>query len=215
MFVGRRMTRNVVTVSPGDTLKHAAHLLTERRIHRLPVVEGEDLVGLLSDTDIRNSTLDRTAVGENGVIEVKNRTVGEIMTRDVVTVSPGDTLEDALLILLRNRFGALPVVEGRKLAGIVTKADILAAFLETLAIEGIGVRIEVVLPQDKTALPGLFHCLDRMDVEIKSLVLSPFRGKFVAFIRLATIDVAAVRTRLREEGFEVPDVSEFLDLREA
>jgi acetoin utilization protein AcuB len=206
MFVGRRMTKTVVTVSPGDTLRHAGGLLKERRIHHLPVVEGEDLVGMVSDTDIRNLAFEETSVDAEGAIVVKNRTIAEIMTRDVVTVSPGDTVEDALLILHRKRFGALPVVEGRKLVGLITKADVLAALLETLDIEGIGVRIEVILPRDTDAVQRLIRRLGEMDVEIKSLILSPFHEKFAAFIRLATIDVAAVRSGLREAGFLVPDV---------
>jgi acetoin utilization protein AcuB len=206
MFVGRRMTKPVVTVSPGDTLKHASGLLKERRIHHLPVVEGEELVGIVSDTDIRNLAFEDTSVDTEGTIVVKNRAVAEIMTRDVVTVNPWDTVEDALLILHRRRFGALPVVEDRKLAGIITKADVLAAFLETLDIEGIGVRIEVILPQDTDAVSRLIHRLGEMGVEIRSLVLSPFQEKFAAFVRLATIDVAAVRSGLREAGFEIPDI---------
>jgi acetoin utilization protein AcuB len=206
MFVGHRMTKTVVTVSPRDTLRHASGLLKERRIHHLPVVEGGELVGIVSDTDIRNLAFEDTSFDAGGAIVVKNRTIAEIMTRDVVTVSPWDTVEDALLILHRRRFGALPVVEGRKLAGIITKADVLAAFLETLDIEGIGVRIEVILPRDADAVQRLVRRLGEMDVEIRSLVLSPFHGKFAAFIRLATIDVVAVRSGLREAGFQVPDI---------
>jgi len=64
------------------------------------------------------------------------------MTRDLVTLSPGDTLDDAMLILSRQRIGALPVVEGVRLVGIVTKADILSALLSpsTSRVSGSGSR---------------------------------------------------------------------------
>jgi acetoin utilization protein AcuB len=133
------------------------------------------------------------------------------MTRDVITVNPWDTIEDALLILHQRRFGALPVVEGRKLVGIITKADILAAFIDTLRIEGIGgVRIEVILPRDADSLLRLIRRLGEMQIEIRSLVLSPLQEKFVAFLRIGTIEAATVKTRLQESGFQVPELADFL-----
>ena len=146
MFVGPRMKRDLITVTPGATLEEAARLLTAHRIHHLPVVEeGNRLAGIVSDTDLRNATLDGMFGGADRGDSGRPVTVGEIMSRDLVTLSPGDTLDDAMLVLSRQRIGALPVVEGDRLVGIVTKADILSALLSTLDIEGIGVRIEVVL----------------------------------------------------------------------
>jgi acetoin utilization protein AcuB len=211
MYVGRRMTREVIAVSPKDTVRDANRILQENRIHRLPVVEGGEFVGILSDTDIRKWILKEEHVNESGKVSRRTGTVGEIMTRDVLTVNPWDTIEDALLILHGRRFGALPVVEGRKLVGIITKADILAAFIDTLRIEGVGgVRIEVILPRDATFLLRLIQTLGDMKIEIRSLVLSPFREEFAAFLRIGTIDVATVKTRLREAGFKVPELADFL-----
>ena len=210
MFVGIRMTRKVVTVARGDTLKFASHLLHENRIHQLPVVEGDTLVGFVSGTDIRNSTFEETTVSEDGRIVVKNKTVGEIMTRDVITVTPSDTVEDALVIIHKRRLGALPVVEGTRLVGIITKADVLAAFCDTLRIEEPGVRIEVLLPSGAGALIQLVRQLVKMEVEIRSLILSPAAQGYVAFVRIATIDAGGVRRTLREAGFDVPDVTDFL-----
>jgi acetoin utilization protein AcuB len=211
MFVGKRMTRNPVTVSRGDALKFASNLLREHRIHQLPVVEGGELIGFLSGTDIRNSTFEETTVSGDGEIVVKNKTVEEIMTREVITVSPWDTVEDAVLIFHRRRLGALPVVEGKKLVGIITKADVLAAFCDTLKIEEAGVRIEVLLRRDVGSLIQLVRKLGEMKIEIRSLILSPSREGFVAFVRLATIDVAAVKKTLRDAGFSVPELSDFLE----
>jgi len=210
MYVGRRMTREVIALSPKDTVRDANRILEENRIHHLPVVEGEELVGIVSDTDIRKWILREEMVHEGGTAFRRTGSVEEIMTRDVITVSPGDTIEDALLILHRRRFGALPVVEGRKLVGIVTKADILAAFIDTLSIEGIGVRIEVILPQSANSLLRLIQKLAEMQVEIRSLVLSPYGQEFAAFLRIGTIDVATVKTRLRGYGFKVPELADFL-----
>jgi len=213
MFVGPRMKRDLVTVTAGATLEVAARLLKAHRIHHLPVVEeGDRLVGIVTDTDLRNATLE----GMFGVADSgdsgRPATVGEIMTRELVTLSPGDTLDDAMLVLSRERIGALPVVDRERLVGIVTKADILTALLSTLDIEGLGVRIEVVLRREVKEVARLVGALADMQVEVRSLVLAPHGAEgYAAFVRVATIDVASVRDRLRERGFSVGELSDFYE----
>ena len=215
MFVGPRMKRDLITVTPGATLEEAARLLTAHRIHHLPVVvEGNRLAGILSDTDLRNATLDGIAGAADRGDSGPPLTVGEIMTRELVTLSPGDTLDDAMLVLSRQRIGALPVVEGDRLVGILTKADILTALLSTLAIEGLGVRVEVVLRRDVKEVARLVAALADQGVEVRSLVLALHGAdRYAAFVRVATIDVASVRERLREKGFTVGELSDFYEAR--
>lgn len=210
MIVGRRMTREVITALPEYTLRTAASLMKEHRIHHLPVLSGGELVGIVTDTDIRNSAIVEMSNGDMDSIVIENRTVGQIMTRELVTVTPWDTVEDALLLLQKRRFGALPVVEGRRLVGIITKADVLSALIDTLHIEGVGVRMEVVLSRDTASILRLVRAIGETGVEMKSLILSPFGEDFVAFIRLSTIDVASVRQKLKAAGFAIPELSDFL-----
>jgi acetoin utilization protein AcuB len=209
------MKRDLVTVTPGATLEEAARLLTAHRIHHLPVVEeGARLAGIVSDTDLRNATLGGMFGGADRGDSGRPVTAGEIMTRDVVTLSPGDTLDDAMLVLSRERIGALPVVEGERLVGIVTKADILTALLSTLAIEGLGVRIEVVLPRDLNEVARLIGVLGDLRAEVRSLVLAPHGAEgYAAFVRVATIDVGSLKGRLREAGFAVGELSDFYEAR--
>ena len=208
MFVGRRMKRDLVTIPPGASLSEAARLLKANRIHHLPVVEGERLLGIVTDTDLRNAMLP----GGPGEGDGAPRTVGEIMTRNVVTLSPEDTIDDAMLILSRQRFGALPVVDRGRLVGIVAKTDVLSALIDTLDIEGIGVRLEVILPRDMGEVTRLTEALRGLPVEVRSLVLAPHGpDRYAAFVRVATIDVATVRERLRGKKFDVAELSDFLD----
>lgn len=210
MFVGMRMTRTPITVTPEDTLLRAGDLLRENRIHHLPVVTEGNLVGIVTGSDLRNFALKKAVAEKAKEAVVTDNSVGDVMTREVITVTPADTIEDALLLLHRRRFGALPVVEGEKLVGIITKADILAAFIDTLRIEEVGVRIEVILPQSTKAIQKMIETFGAMDLEVKSLIISPHQEKFAAFVRISTIDVAWVRKRLREAGFSVPEPDHFL-----
>jgi len=207
MFVGIRMTKKVITVGPEDTLERAADLLAGHRIHRLPVVRDERLVGIVSDSDIRNAALRNSSRGAAGV---GGKAVGEIMTREVITMTPWDTVEDALLVLQKKRLGALPVVEGNHVVGIITKADVLAALIETLDIEGIGSRIEVLLPRDAASVRKLVGLIGEKGIEVRSLVLAPHRDRFVAFLRLVTIDAPAVKATLRDAGFKIAELEDFL-----
>ena len=207
MFVGRRMKRDLVTVPPGATLPEAASLLKANRIHHLPVVEEGRLLGIVTDTDLRNAML-RGVEGEEGGA---SRTVGEIMTRDVVTLSPEDTIDDAMLILSRQRLGALPVVDGDRPVGIVAKTDVLSALIDTLDIEGVGVRLEVILPRDLGEVARLAEALRGLPVEVRSLVLAPHGDRYAAFVRVATIDASGVRDRLRGKGFDVAELSDFYE----
>ena len=208
MFVGKRMKKKVITAAPEDTLKQAADLLAGNRVHRLPVVRDGKLVGIVSDSDIRNAAVRESSPGGAAAATM---TVGEIMTREVITVTPWDTMEDALLVLQKKRLGALPVVEGSRVVGILTKADVLAALIETLDIEGIGVRIEVLLPRDATSVRKLVDLIADQGIEVRSLVLAPQRDRFVAFLRLVTIDAPAVKATLRNAGFTVAELKDFLD----
>ena len=206
MFVGKRMTKKVITVAPDDTLKRAADLLAENRVHRLPVLKDGRLVGIVSDSDIRNAAVrDSSPVSPPG-----SRIVGEIMTREVITVTPWDTVEDALLVLQKKRLGSLPVVEENRVVGIITKADVLAALIETLDIEGIGARIEIILPRDTASLRKLVDLIGGKGIEVRSLVLAPHGDRFAAFLRIVTIDAPAVKAMLRDAGFTVAELEDFI-----
>src|SRR3989304_6201339 len=123
MFVGKMMTKKVITAAPEDTLKQAADLLAGNRIHRLPVVRDGKLVGIVPHSDIRNAAVRDSPPGGAAAATM---TVGEIMTREVITVTPWDTVEDALLVLQKKRLGALPVAEGSRMGGSITKGEGLA-----------------------------------------------------------------------------------------
>jgi acetoin utilization protein AcuB len=119
----------VITVGPNDSLRKVVHLMNEHHIRHVPVVEGDQLVGIVTDRDVRlhcifledryesadsfNSALDAPADG--------------VMTRDVCVLRPEQTIDDAAALMISEKFGGAPVVEGEaRLVGIVTYIDLLA-----------------------------------------------------------------------------------------
>jgi acetoin utilization protein AcuB len=131
MKVRQWMTRSVMTLKPQDSLQHAHDRLRKYRINQFPVVRDGSLVGIVTDRDIRDaypSHLHRIRTEDIEEFAAEH-TVEQIMTREVVTVSPEATLRDAALRLRQYRLGALPVMEEGKLVGIITRSDLLEAML--------------------------------------------------------------------------------------
>jgi len=120
------MTANPVTVEPKTTLPEAHKIMKDRRIRRLPVVENGRLVGIVTLGDIREaepSDATTLSIFELHYLLAK-LTIGEIMTREPITISPNATIREAAKLLLQNKIGSLPVVQNDKLIGIITELDI-------------------------------------------------------------------------------------------
>jgi len=211
MLVGRRMTKNPKTVSPGDTLTRAADIMRESRINHLPVVEGGRLVGILSDTDLRNVSLAsgpmQGAKGSKG----RDRRVREAMKTEVWSLTPEDSVEDALLIICRKKFGALPVLSGERLVGIITKIDLLNAVIDVLNLNEVGLRIEVSLPRTLSRFEELVAVLEGLSARVHSCIITPRKGtdRMVALLRLDTIEGPKVIAGLRAQRFEVLGKTDF------
>jgi acetoin utilization protein AcuB len=125
------MSTAPLTVAPDVSVHQAHSLMQARQIRHLPVLDEGRLVGLVSDCDIRLA-LPSPATSLAGW-EVRHLlatlTVGEIMTHFVVTIAPGTPVAGAVRRLLGHKIGALPVVENRHVIGILTRTDVLRAFL--------------------------------------------------------------------------------------
>ncbi|HWS15346.1 MAG TPA: CBS domain-containing protein [Candidatus Methylomirabilis sp.] len=206
MIVGKRMTRNPKTVSPDDPLSTAARILREHRFHHLPVVEDGRLAGILSDTDLRNASFAATPSGGGGE-QPGDRPVREVMRTQVWSVTPEDSVEDALLILTRERFGALPVLDGDRLAGIITRSDLLNAFVDLLDVNEVCFCVDVTFPRNMARFEELIDIFAGMGVEVRSVLIAPQGeiGALNAHLRVATIDGPAVRRALRDKGFVIAD----------
>ncbi len=119
------MTPNPITVHPQNTLPQIRKLMEEHRIRRLPVVEEDELVGIITLGDIREaqpsnvSTL-RTYEAEHLVGLI---TVDTVMTPDPITVTPETRIAEAARLMLEHKVGGLPVMKNGKLVGIITETD--------------------------------------------------------------------------------------------
>ena len=130
------MTREPLTVTATETIGEADDLMSQNKILQLPVVKGKELVGIITDRDIR-SFLSGSLLASPDQREMALKTrIREIMTSDPITVSPDDDLEEVVELLIEEKVGGIPVIdETEGLVGIVTYVDVLRCFLNQLQEE--------------------------------------------------------------------------------
>ena len=139
MKVSQLMTRNLISVSPVDSVEEAVRLLRQKGVRHLLVLKQGRLVGIISDRDIKRA-LEPSQVRKKKLMNIGGLffllepiLIREIMTRDVVTIGPEAYVQEAASIMVVERFGALPVVKDDKPVGIVTETDLLRYFANSAA----------------------------------------------------------------------------------
>ncbi|HEY7205957.1 MAG TPA: CBS domain-containing protein [Methylomirabilota bacterium] len=133
MLVSELMTTapHLITVPPETPILEARRLMLDKRIRHLLVTEGERLLGIVTDRDIRLNLPSRAtslSVWEINHLLLK-LTVDEVMTRGVITIGPERDARDAAQLMLDHSIGALPVTDAGALRGIITETDVLRAFV--------------------------------------------------------------------------------------
>jgi len=131
MRVKEWMSASPTTAGPKTSVSEARELMRRKVIRHLLVTEGERLAGIVTDRDIRlnlPSPATSLSVWEINYLLTK-LTVGDVMTKAVITVEPERPIEEAARLMLEHRIGALPVVSDGRLGGILTETDLLRAFV--------------------------------------------------------------------------------------
>jgi len=133
LTVGQAMTRELVTLGPEDSLMRAVEVMRLKRIRRIPVLLGGQLIGLLGEGDLKRaepSTLSESEADFNRVME--ETPISRIMIKDPVTVEEDALLAEALVTMVTHKFGTLPVLRGGVLVGILTDSDLLRCLADLL-----------------------------------------------------------------------------------
>ncbi len=127
------MTRDPLTLSPTETVGQADELMTQNRIRQIPIVMNKELLGIVTDRDIRSFLSGSLLANAHDRDRAFNTAIREIMTPEPITVSPEDDLQEVLELLIEEKMGGIPVVDDNEgLVGIVTYVDMLRCFLNRL-----------------------------------------------------------------------------------
>jgi acetoin utilization protein AcuB len=132
------MTETVLAVETFDSIGIARQVMAKHRINQLPVLDNEALVGIVTDRDVRDAYPTSMMIDRGEEIDrfADSVTVEEVMTHNIFTVGPETPLQQAVSLLRRHRIGSLPVVQNKKLVGIITRSDILDFVLSGSGLGG-------------------------------------------------------------------------------
>ena len=208
MYVKNRMTKNPYTIEVRASISDAVALLREKGLKRLPVVDGENVVGILTQSDIQK--VSPTKATSLSIFEINyllsKLTVKEAMTKNAITIEAESLLEEAAVIMREKRIGTLPVVEGGKLVAIITESDIFDAFIDLLGFKDNGSRITVEAKDVPGAMADIAEIFESLNVNITHIAVFNGEGFRDVVIRSEIIDTSEIEKKLNEQGYKVKHV---------
>lgn len=211
MAVKDFMTRKVVYISPDTTIAHAADIMRDQKLHRLPVIENDKLVGLVTEGTIAEASPSKvTSLSIYEMNYLLNKTkVKDVMIQDVVTISQYASLEDATYLMLKNKIGILPVVDNEQVYGIITDRDIFKAFLEVSGYGEKGVRMRFVTEDEVGVLSHIIALLVEENLNISNTVNIPRKdGKVVIEVQIdGDIDLVSLKAKFEAHNIKVEDIT--------
>jgi acetoin utilization protein AcuB len=207
MLVRSRMTPDVYTASPETTIAEALTITRSHRIRHLPILKDGELVGLVTDRDLRLAMPPIWADEHDELTAaLHTKRVGELMITDIITASADTPVEEAAKLLYTHRIGCLPIMEDGQLVGILTETDLLRAFAELFASRAPSVRLEVQMPNRPGELARVVRLIGiEKKINIAGMVVPPLRAtdESVAIMHLQVEDASEITHALRKIGYRV------------
>ncbi|EOT30095.1 CBS domain-containing protein [Enterococcus saccharolyticus] len=206
MSVSDFMATDLVTVTPDTPIFDAVDLMKHHDIHRLPVLENGQLVGLITEGIIQEAMPSKaTSLSVYEVNYLLNKTtVRDVMIKNVATIAPDALLEDAIALMRTKNIGVLPVVEGSDLKGIITNNDIFDAFLKITGYNNGGTRVTIQIAEDqKGILANIAKLLADNDFSIATIVVNRVNGATIIEIQVESPAVTTIRQALETAGYTV------------
>ena len=207
MLVKERMTPNPITITPQTTVATALQLMRDNKIRRLPVVQGERLVGIVTDRDLLEvspSSATTLSVFELNYLLAKTK-IADILPKDkkLIVISPDAFVEDAALLMRENKIGGIPVVDNGKLVGIITETNIFDTFIDIMGIKQAGYRITIKLGEDR---PGILAEITKAIASCGGNITHTTSfintsGKSIIVFRINQGDVNKILLALKEQGY--------------
>ncbi len=199
MLVRDIMTTSVITIGPEATLEQVCEVMQAHNVRHLPVLDGGVLVGVITDRDLHGggSSPCLAPAKPKGLVR-------DAMVHPPRTAHPLDPVEDAARTMRALKIGCLPVLDGERLAGIVTGIDLLDALLRLTGVDQAAGRIELRLADRPGGLARLTALIAERRLNIHSILTYPEgEGQVRTVLRINTLETRPLANALREEGFDV------------
>jgi len=203
------MKQDIVTLSPNNTIEDAITLLTLHKIRHIPIVDdNKKILGIISDRDIRDAS--PSILIHNEQSDYLKTQLTKIMTRNVITGSPLDFVEEAAAIFYECKISCLPVERQGKLIGIVTETDLLHTLVQLTGAHQPSSHIEVKVPNRTGMLAEVVNIIKKRNVNITSILVYPDKDenyKILVF-RVQTMNPTGLIADLKASGkiIKFPDI---------
>jgi acetoin utilization protein AcuB len=199
MLIQDIMTSPVVFISPDISLQDAYRTMQDRGIRHLPVLEGEKLVGVITDRDLRLAT---SALAP--IPFAPGAKVSAVMCKAPFTADPADPVEDAARTMREKKIGCLPVTDNDRVVGIITGLDLLDALMRMTGADKPSGRLEVRLADRPGELARLASFMSHRNLNIHSILTYPEGAENIrAVLRVGSIEVRLLAEDLRRDEFDV------------
>jgi len=205
MLVRDRMTTPPITMDVRGSIAEAHGLMRHYDIRRVPILQKGRLVGIVSWTDLMRalpSPSSTLGAWETPGLLLR-ASVKEIMTPNPMTVTPNQPIEEAALIMRREKIGGLPVVEDGQLIGVITESDIFQAFVDLTGIREKGTRIIVDLTHHRKGVAEIAAVVEEAGLGLLSFATYAQDGQRLAIVRVDTDNPVVLVQALGEKGFRV------------
>ena len=211
MTVSKNMTINPVTTTPDMGVFEAFELMKNEGVQRLPVLDNDgNLVGIISEKNITSAAADRKVSIVEFALLLSKIKVGDVMTKEVITVSVDDPVELAARKMSDNDISILPVVDNDgKLVGIVSRSDLFRLLLELFGTRHYGIRVTFRIKDQKGVIAKLAIALEKIGANIVSIGnLDSDQGYSTIIMKINGVDENLIKDTLS------PLVDGNLDIRE-
>lgn len=211
MLVGERMTRNPVTILETVSIDDGLHLMRERRVRRLPVLDSSGkMIGIVSDKDLLHaapSPATSLSVYELHYL-LARLTIKQVMSSPVITVTADTPIEEAAAVMADHKIGGMPVLENGALAGIITETDIFKILVELLGARKPGLRVTLAVHDTKGTLAKITQALAAAGANVISLVTYAGVGEYDSriTIKLSEVNAETVRRVLTDLKLAIADM---------
>jgi len=201
MHVKKRMVRKLITIPPQTNILNALKVMRDNSIRHLPVVDGGNLVGFVTEGDLRQASL---------LSMVDKVSIEDVMIKNPVTIAPDASIEEAAKLIYSHKIGGLPVVKGKKLVGIITIVDVLQAFIQLMGILKSSSRLDLILGENPRAFEEVSSIFQEHRAEIISVGMSNHkdRKKRIYYFRLEKCPLQPIIDSLKNKGYQVLSVTE-------
>jgi len=194
----------MITLRSEDTISLALKSMKENKIRHIPIVNDHHiLVGIITERDVKDASpsIFQLELKENFL----TKPIKDVMSTDLITGHPLDFVEEIAAVLIDNQIGCLPILQDRKLVGLITETDLLHTFVKLTGADQPASHLEIRVPNKPGMLAEVSSILLNRRVNIASaLVYSDTDDRYkILVLRVQTINVTLIIKDIQSSGYQV------------